>query len=153
MASTVYPERNLEIGQQITAFLDSKHAGESAVLTGPDGKKHNLSCIEQGAKATVEFKDTLQPGVYLLQTPDNSLIHYVVNTARGESDLERMTEQEIQDLALEMDAALVKNYEEYRDTDRTRRFGQEIWVGLLWLVLIVAFGELFLIQHFTEKKA
>ena len=71
----------------------------------------------------------------------------VVNTARGESDLERMTEQEIQDLALEMDAALVKNYEEYRDTDRTRRFGQEIWVGLLWLVLIVAFGELFLIQH------
>ena len=153
LASTVHPPRNLEIGQAITAFLPENLAGKNAVLTLPNGSKEDISCVRKGAKSTVEFANSHQPGVYLLQTPDNELIHYVVNTSRDESNLERMNEEEIQDLAQEMDAALVKNFEEYRDTDRTRRFGQEIWVLLLWLVLIAAFGELFLIQFFTERKS
>jgi len=67
--------------------------------------------------------------------------------------LNTLSKEERQDLAREMDAALVSNFEEYRDTDRSRRYGQEIWVLLLWIVLIAAFGELFLIQYFTERKA
>ena len=152
LASTVHPPRNLGISEEITAFLPESMAGKTALLTAPDGTKNELTCVKKGAKSLVTYSKTHQPGVYLLQTPDNELIHYVVNTARNESDLERLSDREIQEMAQEMDAALVTNFEEYKETDQTRRFGQEIWVLLLWVVLIAAFGELFLIQYFTERK-
>ncbi|MEQ1851275.1 MAG: BatA domain-containing protein, partial [Chthoniobacteraceae bacterium] len=37
LASTVFPPRNLAVGQQIVAFLPGAAAGKKAVLTGPDG--------------------------------------------------------------------------------------------------------------------
>ena len=153
LASSVYPPRNLNISEPITAFLSKDNAGKSCELVDPQGQKHTLSCDARGNKAVVEYKETQMPGVYLLETPDGKTIHYVVTTSRDESDLTPLNQEEIQDLAREMDAALVTNFEQYRDTDRSRRYGQEIWVLLLWIVLIAAFGELFLIQFFTERKA
>ena len=153
LASSVYPPRNLNVGDPLNAFLDKSSAGMSSELTDPAGNKHTLSCNAKSNKAVIEYANTQMPGVYLLQTPEGSTIHYVVTTSREESDLRALTKEEKQDLAREMDAALVTNFEEYRDTDRSRRFGQEIWVLLLWIVLIAAFGELFLIQYFTERKA
>ena len=153
LASSVYPPRNINVGDQVTAFMPKSFAGKSCELTDPAGQKHSLACNAKGNKAVIEFGGTQKPGVYLMHTPDSKTIHYVVTTSRDESDLTTLNQEEIQDLARDMDAALVSNFEEYRDTDRSRRFGQEIWVLLLWIVLIAAFGELFLIQYFTERKA
>lgn len=152
LASTVYPPRNLEIGQNLAAILPLEDAGKMVSLTDPVGNIHDLPVVAKGSKSVVEFEDPQFPGIYVLQTTNDETIHYVVKTERSESNLDRMSEKEIQDLARDMDAALVKDYEQYRETDQSRRYGQEIWMGLLWVVLIAAFGELFLIQHFTEKR-
>ena len=152
LVSTVYPPRNLEIGQSLAAILPLSDNGKVATLTDPVGNVHDLPIIAKGSQSVIDFADTNFPGIYVLRTPDDQTIHYVVSTDRSESNLDRMSESEIQDLAREMNAALVKNYDEYRETDQSRRYGQEIWMGLLWVVLIAAFGELFLIQYFTEKR-
>ncbi len=152
LASKVNPPRNIRIGQRLAIFLPEKAAGRTALLTDPMGETHELPIVKRGTRGVGEFERTQQPGVYVLEPPDGEPIHYVVSTARHESDIESLTGDEIQQIAREMDAAVVHSFEEYRDIESSRRFGQEIWVGLLWLVLIVAFGELFLIQFFSRKK-
>ena len=153
LASTVYPPRNLEVGQNIAAILPLSEVGSLISLTNPAGENFKIPLIQRGSHAVLEYKQTELPGIYLLKTSTNEIIHYVVSTDRSESKLDSMSEEGLQNLAKEMDASLVQDYEEYRQTDQSRRYGQEIWIGLLWVVLIAAFGELFLIQYFTEKRA
>ena len=153
LASGVHPPRNINVGENLTVIRPPAEAGQAATLTDPLGKTHQLPLKAVGGRSVAHFEETLAPGIYLVKLPDDSINHYVVNTARTESNLERLSDSEIRNLARDMDAALVSDFEEYRQTDQSRRFGQEIWVLLLWVVLIAAFGELFLIQYFTEKRA
>lgn len=152
LASSAYPPRNVEVGKPLLAFFPRSEAGKNAVLTDPSGARHELPIAPEGGRGVVEFDNARQPGLYLLNGPAGSLAHFVVSTAREESDLQQLGETELKAAAEELGASLVTSWNEYKDLDQRRRFGREIWPPLLWTVLALVFGELLLEQWFAQRK-
>jgi hypothetical protein len=150
LASTVFPPRNLDVGKPIVALLNANDAGKAAGLTLPDGTGTELPIVKKGTRGVVEFTRTQQPGLYTLLPPGGSPLHYVVNASRRESDLAKLTATEIADLAKTHGAALVRSGDEFKQLDRSRRFGMEFWRPLLWAVLALLFAEMLLQQRFAR---
>ena len=152
LASTVYPPRNVNVGQQLAALLRPENADKTATITDPDGKRHEIKAVLKEDHCLVEFADTELPGLYVLETPDNETIHFVVNTSRAESDLKLLDDKEFADLAEMMQAKGVSSAEQYLQLDKQRRFGREIWKPLLAAVLVLLFLEVLLQQRFAMVK-
>jgi hypothetical protein len=150
LASTIYPPRNLDVGKPLVAFLPVTDAGKKVALTDPDGSMLEVAVVKKQGRGVVEFGNTQRPGLYTLRLPAGQPLHYVVNAARRESDLQRLTDREIAELAKEHGIAVVHNGAEYRALDRTRRYGREIWKPLLWLLLGVVFLEMVVEQRFAR---
>ncbi len=152
LASTVYPPRNVNVGEQLAALLRPESADKTATITDPDGKRHEIKAVLKEDHCLVEFADTELPGLYALETPDNETIHFVVNTSRAESDLKLLDEKEFADLAEVMQAKAVSSAEQYLQLDKQRRFGREIWKPLLAAVLVLLFLEVLLQQRFAMVR-
>jgi hypothetical protein len=152
LASTIYPPRNLEVGQQLIAFVEPRSVGKNATLTLPDGRVIDLPVVQKGARATLEFSATQQPGLYTLQPPGAGAIHYVVNASRRESDLEKLSSSEIADFARDQQVSLVRDSAQFKALDQTRRFGREMWKPLLWSLLGMMFVEMVVQQRFARAR-
>jgi hypothetical protein len=152
LASTVYPPRNVEVGKPLVAFLPPAAAGKKAVLTDPDGNSAEVPVLARGMRAVAEVAATQRPGLYVLEAPGNQRVHFVVGTDRKESELRQLTEEEFRALAKSMGASGVRSWNEYRQLDQERRFGQEIWQPLLLAMVALMFGELLLQQLFARRK-
>jgi hypothetical protein len=152
LASTVFPPRNLDVSKPLVAFLPSADAGKKASLILPDGTTREVPVVKKGERGVVEFTKTQQPGLYTLTSPSGTATHFVVNTSRRESDLQRLTDAEIADFAKSHGVSVVRSGAEYKQLDRTRRYGSEFWRSLLWLLLALIFAELFLQQRFARVR-
>jgi hypothetical protein len=152
LASTVFPPRNLEVSKPLVAFLPKADAGKNASLILPDGLTREVPVVKKGERGVVEYGKTQQPGLYTLNAPGGSATHFVVNTSRRESDLSKLTDNEIADFAKSHGVSVVHSGAEYKQLDRTRRFGSEFWRSLLWLLLTLIFAELFLQQRFSRVR-
>ncbi|MEA3212525.1 MAG: hypothetical protein QOE70_5582 [Chthoniobacter sp.] len=153
LASTVFPSRNLEVGKPLLAFLKVGDVGKKATLSKPDGTPVEVAIVKKGERGVIEFTKTQQPGLYTLIPPDGRPQFYVVNASRRESDLAKLTDKEISDLARAHGFALVSNGTEFKQLDHSRRFGMEFWRPLLWAILGLIFLELFLQQRFARVRA
>lgn len=152
LASTVYPPRNLDVGRSIAAFLPADQAGKKATVTAPDGTKAEVAIEKRGARAVVEWSHTQQPGLYTILPPDAQPLHYVVNASRRESDLERLTPEEVTEFGKTNGVAIVRSEAEYKAAEHERRYGREVWKTLLWILLLLALGELVLQQKFAGVR-
>jgi hypothetical protein len=152
MASQVMPSRNIEAGQPLVAILPCDAAGIPLALSSPDGIRHTVQPALRGARSVVQFDRTGRPGVYTLSGPDAKPIRFVAQAPRSESDLRRLTSDELAKVAEELGADLVESAEEFLELDRRRRHGREIWRFLLAAVLALMFTELFLQQRFARVR-
>jgi len=152
LASTVFPPRNLEVSKPLVAFLPGGDAGKKASLLLPDGTSREVAVVKKNERGVVEYGRTQQPGLYTLTAPSGTVTHFVVNTSRRESDLQELTDNEIADFAKSHGVSVVHSGAEYKQLDRTRRFGSEFWRPLLWLLLLLIFAELFLQQRFARVR-
>lgn len=152
LASNVYPPRNLQVGQQLVSFLPADTVGKKATITGPDGKPVDVAVVKKGERGVVEFGPVREAGLYTLVPAGGAPLHFVFNTDRNESDLTRLTETEINDLAKGLGVDLVRSAEEYKSLDSKQRYGTEIWKWLLWLLLGVIFLELIVQQIFARSR-
>ncbi|MDR3401502.1 MAG: VWA domain-containing protein [Chthoniobacter sp.] len=152
LASTVFPPRNLEVSKPLVAFLPVGDAGKKASLALPDGTTREVPVVKKNERGVVEYGRTQQPGLYTLTAPSGTATHFVVNTSRRESDLQKLTDAEIADFAKSHGISVVHSGAEYKQLDRTRRFGSEFWRPLLWLLLVLIFAELFLQQRFARVR-
>ena len=152
LASTVYPPRNLDVGQRIDAFLPVADAGKKASIIDPEGVATEVSVVKKGERGLVEFTRTQKPGLYTMNPPGGAPTYYVVNASRAESDLAKLTPQEIDALAKSHGVSLVRSGAEYKALDHTRRYGREFWKPLLWLVLGLIFLEIYLQQRFARAR-
>jgi hypothetical protein len=152
LASTVFPPRNLEVSKPLVAFLPAADAGKKATLVLPDGTAREVAVVRKGERGLVEYDRTQEPGLYTLNAPGSSVTHFVVNASRKESDLQKLTDAEIADFARSHGVSVVHSGAEYKQLDRTRRFGSELWRALLWLLLTLLFAELFLQQRFARVR-
>ena len=151
LASKVYPPRNVEIGQRIGAFVPPAMAGKHATLTTPDNVRHDILIAKKEMHGVVDYEGTMRPGLYLLELPGGETLHFVVHPPPAESNPEQLAEPELQALAKSLDATLVTTWDEYDKTEHQRRFGREIWKGLLWFTLGLIFTELALIRFVTRR--
>jgi uncharacterized membrane protein len=147
LAAKFDPPRNVDIGRPLIAALPASLAGKKLDLTDPAGLKHKLTATNEAGRALVHFDDTRLPGLYILDTPTNVPLHFVVNTTRAESDLTQLTGDEIKAVAKPWDATVVSSWDEYREREQRRRFGREMWRPLLWVLLGLIFAELVLEQR------
>jgi hypothetical protein len=152
LASTVFPPRNLDVSKPIVAFLPVADAGKDAKIVAPGGGTANVKVVKKGERGVVEYGRTQRPGLYTLTAPGGQTTHYVVNASRRESDLQKLTATEIADLAKEHGVELVRSGAEYKALDQTRRYGSELWKTLLWVLLALAFLEIFLQQRFSRVR-
>jgi len=152
LASTIYPPRNLDVGRPLVAFLPSKDAGKKALLSLPDGTSLEVAVEKKGDRGVIEYGRTQRPGLYTFTQPDGNVVHYVVNASRKESDLQKLSEKEISDLASAHGVNVVRSVAEYDNMENTRRYGTEIWKPLLWSLLGLAFLELLLQQKFARAR-
>jgi hypothetical protein len=152
LAAKFDPPRNVDIGRPLVAILPASLAGKTLNLSDPDGHKHKLAVMSGGGRAFVSFSETRRPGLYILEIPNQSPVHFVVNTSRAESDLAQLTADEIKAAAKPFNANVVTSWDEYRALEQRRRYGREFWRPLLWTLLALIFAELFLQQRVTRSK-
>lgn len=160
VAAGSVPPVNLVTGQPLRAVFPEALAGRTAVLIDAGGREHVLEAREVDGRAVVEFNDTAEPGLYRVLPPVVGDAaegvppekRFAFNVARQDSDLTPLTEAELETLAAEMDAALVRSAAEHSLLDRARRFGQEIWKPLLWALLVLLFAEILLQQWMTRRR-
>ena len=152
LASTVFPPRNLDVGKPLVAFLPVADAGKDAQIITPDSATVTVKIVKKGERGVIEFGRTQRPGLYTLTPPGSQPLHYAVNASRRESDLQKLTDTEIADLAKQHGVDLVRTGAEYKALDHTRRYGSELWKTLLWVLLALAFLEIFLQQKFSRVR-
>ena len=152
LAAKFDPPRNVEIGRPLIAVVPAALGGKTLELTDPVGRKHQLIATNAAGRALVTFHETRRPGLYILNTPTNTPLHFVVNTTRAESDLTQLTSDEIKAVAKPWNATVIHSWDEYHQLEQRRRFGREIWRPLLWTLLGLIFAELFLAQRVGRVK-
>jgi hypothetical protein len=153
LASTIFPPRNLDVGNEIAAFTAGADVDKEAMLTKPSGEVEKAKVVKRGTRGLVEFTTTQRPGLYTLQLPSGSPIHYVVNADRRESNLAKLPAKEIGDLARAHEVSLVRTAAEYKQVEQKRRFGTELWKWLLWGLLIFVIAEMVLEQVFAGVRS
>ena len=114
LASSVFPPRNLEAGRALSAFLPVSEAGKKAVLTLPTGATVDLPIVKKGTRAVVEYSRTQEPGLYTLLPAGGTPINYILNVSRGESDLQKLTPDEIAAFAQRHGVSVVHSDAEYQ---------------------------------------
>jgi hypothetical protein len=152
LAAKFDPPRNVEIGRPLVAVLPAALGGKQVELSDPAGRKHKLEIAAGGGRALAHFDATRRPGLYLMALPDQSLLHFVVNTTRAESDLAQLAGDEIAAVAKPFDATVVKSWDAYRQLEQRRRYGRDFWRPLLWTLLGLIFVELWLQQRIGRIK-
>ena len=125
-------------------------AGKKASLVNPAGISVELPIVKKADRGVVEFDKTQRPGLYTLTPPGGVPLHFVVNASRRESDLQKLTDKEINDLASAHGVSIVRSGTEYKALESSRRFGREFWKTALWVLLGFTFLELFLQQKFAR---
>jgi len=152
LATDAIPPRNLRPGQTIVAVFPAREAGRPMRLKRPDGESVPVKPEKSGSRSLVEYASTRLPGVYTLKADPAPDTHFVVQPDPGESELDRLSEAELDDMAARLGASVVRSASEFRALDRDRRFGTEIWRELFWAVLALLFAEMAL-QQWIGRKA
>jgi hypothetical protein len=152
LAANVEPPRNVAAEAKLIAFLPESQAGKSVVVTKPGGGEETVEVKKEGARGIVEYTDTSEPGIYRMVDAGGTEQFFAVNLDRGESDIRTLDDDQMKDLAIEMEANLVSNWDEYTTLDKVRRTGIEFWKPLLYIVLVLVFGELFYQQWLGRRK-
>jgi hypothetical protein len=152
LATDVMPPRNLRPGQLITALFPGREAGRDMELLLPSGESVSVTAQEAQEQSLIEYGLTQDPGVYTLKVEPSPDIHFVVQPSFVESNLERLTENDLEGVAEQLGAKIVNSVDEFRALDRDQRFGREIWKQLLWLVLVLLFVEQLLQMWISRGK-
>src|SRR4029434_5821388 len=67
LASTIFPPRNLDVGNAIAAFTSAADVDKEATLTKPTGEIEKAKVVKRGTRGLVGFTRTQAPGLVLCQ--------------------------------------------------------------------------------------
>ena len=149
-ATHAEPGSNVLTGKPITALLDKKPKDDKLVWQLPDGSKVSRRVTERGGRWACTLDQTGQPGYYRLMIDGRAQRVFAVNLPREESDLRRLSDKELQELAESIGATIVQDAKAYAELDQSRRHGRPMWRVMWALALVLVFGELLLQQWFGK---
>ena len=149
-ATHATPPRNVEVGRPMLARLDTMPEDSQAVWIDPKGQRIVRSVRSEAGRLLTELPDADRPGFYRLEHADGRTELFAANLPREESKLDRLSDEEIAELASSIGAQVVEDADAYKQQDELRRNGRPVW-KLMWAaVLVLVFGELLLQQWFGK---
>ncbi len=149
LATTGASPRNLETGESLRAVFPEKEIGTEVLVVAPDGEEELAPVRKEDERGIVDYAGTAAPGFYRMQpagSPEGEVRYFAANLSREESDLAAMSAAEVDALAEDLGAKVVRNREEYAALDRLRRLGLEVWRPLVAVLLALFFVEMLLQQ-------
>jgi hypothetical protein len=142
--------RNLQPGELLSATFNEV-IEEAAV------NEQRLDLPASGARKSITYADTLQPGVYrfrvkLKGSPDRwQTIHYVVQGARIESDLTPLTQEQWARLSKALGFVRLEGGNEVlRSVVTSDRRGHELWLAALLAAMGLGIGEMWLARRWSR---
>ncbi len=160
VAASSAPPVNLLAGEPLRAIFPESVAGQRLVVVDAEGQEHMAEVRELDGRGVLEFTETRKPGLYRVlppswdgpedEAPEEQ--RFAFNLSLLESDLTPLSDEQLNSLATELNAQLVRSAADHSVLDRARRFGQEIWKPLLWFVLFLLFAELLLQQWMARRR-
>ena len=157
-----------QLTEYVSRFADTQHnytAGETPslpvepqplerqfLLREPQFKQRRVSVAPNDLSITIEEADAL--GHYELVATTNSppLQGFSVNLPGNESNLTRMTEQQLNDLLGEGKYQLARTIDELKDEISTADLGQEVFPFVLMLLVTIFLGEHLVANRFYDVE-
>ncbi len=134
---------------------------EAVTVHSPGGGKTTVTPItREGRRATIEFHDTQEPGLYRteLRIRGSGAIDagtredvelFSVNVDAAEGDVRRISPGELAERYAGIDLGYAQTFSD-RTAAEERRPQGEVWRGLLFAVLALLFIEIFLARRFGD---
>jgi hypothetical protein len=136
-------------GVPLRLVLPPELATAAHELRDPTGLEQTLQPRVEGGVALLETPPLRAPGIYQLSAGGRTRL-FALNLDGAESDLTSLPAGSVGQIAERYQAARVDSFEAWRQLDRTRRFGSEIWQPLLLALLALLFFEVLLQQRIAR---
>jgi uncharacterized membrane protein len=148
-------QRNLRVGQPLSASAATQGTGEAATVRTPGGENRDVPLVSEAGRATFSFDDTYTAGIYRvrLPLPDDGTKSFAVNVDTAEGDLTQLDDGQLAELW--PDASLVREggWERVdRETAATIVHRGRLHVYLLYAALALIFVETFLAWRFGHHR-
>jgi hypothetical protein len=153
-------QRNLRLGQPLSARFDVRDADKPVRLTDPSGQT-SLQRTTLGAEGvTFSYANTPRAGIYRIELGtienrkskiENSQDAFAVNLPAGESNLASVSDRQTQAALGPVRVQFARGTDDLQTVVRASRRGVEIWRNLVLSVLPLLFLEALLAQRFGRR--
>ena len=141
--------------------------GQSVTVVTPDGQRHEIDTPAEGVPPGVlrlAFDRTDSPGLYRFVLPDSVAGHFAAGTTDGktvpfavlpdakESDLQRLSEEDVTALGRHEDFFAARSFSDLEKAVRGQVPGEELWKYLALGALIMIIGEVGLTRWISWQR-
>jgi len=148
-------KREYLVGEPAVFSLDLSEQRTQATITDPLGTGHRLRVSLTSGRGLLAFHDTRMPGLYQVlfegqqEGRDDA---FAVNVDPRESDLSRLTEDELREALPGVNVTLVREAEAAAEIIKKRRDGFKLSLPLLYLAFALYFIEAMLSGKFAASS-
>ncbi|WP_437202355.1 BatA domain-containing protein [Planctomicrobium sp. SH664] len=138
-------------GQTIAIRLPPEKAERVFLLREPNLKQSRRTLAAN--ESLLQLKDVTEPGHYELvkaENPREIVSAFSINVTAAESDLTRLTRQDLDSLLGEDRYRVARNLDELKDEINATDIGQEVYPVLLMILVVIFCGELLLANRFYQ---
>lgn len=159
MATRGLPPRNIDVGQPAVVHWTGDPGRKWQWLAPDASRSEAVNRPSTENRETFRLAQVRFPGVYTLSghanddSPSHVAIHITARADAAESDLDRLDDAEITDIAQLLDGQIFTSADAYLQQENTRRFGREAWRPFLLLLLSLMVAEVVLQQRFAGVRS
>lgn len=148
-------KRDYLVGEPAVFSLDLSEQRTQATITDPMGTAHRLRASLAGGRGLISFHDTEMPGSYRVLfegQQEGRQDVFAVNVDPRESDLSRLTEDDLRQALPGVNVTLVREAEAAAEIIKKRRDGMKLSLPLLYLAFALYFLEAMLSGKFAASS-